>query len=700
MAAFNVQKAALGRARIDLRGVDLAGLDLRKADITRLDLSGADLSRCRVGGLGLTMCRLQGTRIAGLVTDDGMDEDVRTLVLLWQDPAAFNRARTPMTSLDGADLSGADLGVADLRRMGLGGANLAGADLSRCALEGAYLTHADLTGARLTGARLERTDLSRADLSRVDATGVHLVFAKLDEARLDEACFARASIDGCSMHDTHAGRASFVGATFLRTSPYQSAFPGADFSGATFDTVRFNSCVLAGARFTGARAHALALSDSDLTDVDLDGLGGDPPKLERVTVQSARMAAIGHTLVAIPAQRCEVGLDPARIPGLVEELEREAFAQAVAERDATDEDDGLHVLPAVRHAAASSDPVRIRTALELLGPRRLVDVGAFAIDRTRVTQAQYRTFVAETGHRPPTSWPHGEPPEGQGRFPVLGVSHDDAAAYARWAGLALPTEIEWEVAAGVADGRRFPRGDQRPAQIDDAAEPVDAHPELASPHGVLGLVGSSWEWTASPFEPLSASDREGFVRLYPHAKPTWRALRGGFGTARSCLWDRAGNDPAQASLPYGFRCVLRRAARTDPTTSSALAVALGDREALRSAVLDALRRLQAASAALPAEGDVAPVGSWWAVTHDDPPVRRVELEIGRAPPTPGRSGPAPFYLRVSVVTEGEGTRSSQFIELTTLDALKEKMTDAGAVAESVLCSIDGAIESMRRHSLR
>lgn len=82
-----------------------------------------------------------------------------------------------------------------------------------------------------------------------------------------------------------------------------------------------------------------------------------------------------------------------------------------------------------------------------------VHLGAFAIARYEVTDAQYAAFLEATGYTPVRSegflahWRGGRPPGGAERSPVVCVDLDDARAYARWAGLRLPTPAEWQAAA-------------------------------------------------------------------------------------------------------------------------------------------------------------------------------------------------------------------------------------------------------------
>jgi formylglycine-generating enzyme required for sulfatase activity len=96
-------------------------------------------------------------------------------------------------------------------------------------------------------------------------------------------------------------------------------------------------------------------------------------------------------------------------------------------------------------------------------------------------------------------------------WPVY-VTHRQAEAYAKWAGMRLPTEAEYHRAAfGTPAGeeRPHPWGDDEPDAMHGNfdferfdPEPVDAHPAGASAWGIFDLIGNGWEWTATPFGPF------------------------------------------------------------------------------------------------------------------------------------------------------------------------------------------------------
>ena len=57
------------------------------------------------------------------------------------------------------------------------------------------------------------------------------------------------------------------------------------------------------------------------------------------------------------------------------------------------------------------------------------------------------TLVDRTGQPGPSTWSAGTFPTGEEEFPVGGVSYYEAAAYARFAGMQLPTSAHWGAAA-------------------------------------------------------------------------------------------------------------------------------------------------------------------------------------------------------------------------------------------------------------
>ena len=141
---------------------------------------------------------------------------------------------------------------------------------------------------------------------------------------------------------------------------------------------------------------------------------------------------------------------------------------------------------------------------------RRMKMDAFHIDKYPVTNAEYQKFIDATGYRPKDDhnflrdWAKGAPRKGWEKKPVTWVSIEDARAYAAWAGKRLPHEWEWQYAGQGTDGRLYPWGNDwnvanmapgSKAREMPAPANVDAHPQGASPFGVMDLVGNVWQWT-------------------------------------------------------------------------------------------------------------------------------------------------------------------------------------------------------------
>jgi gamma-glutamyl hercynylcysteine S-oxide synthase len=166
-----------------------------------------------------------------------------------------------------------------------------------------------------------------------------------------------------------------------------------------------------------------------------------------------------------------------------------------------------------------------------------VDVPAFTIDAHAVTNGEYLEYMNATGAKAPHFWARGESEWfWRGMFamqplpldaPVY-VTHEEAAAYARWKGARLPTEAEWHRAydCGMPDltGHGWEWTSTLFAPF-PGFQPMFSYPEYSADffdgaHYVL--KGAS---PATPRELIRPSFRNWFRPAYPYVYATFRCAR-------------------------------------------------------------------------------------------------------------------------------------------------------------------------------
>jgi formylglycine-generating enzyme required for sulfatase activity len=297
-----------------------------------------------------------------------------------------------------------------------------------------------------------------------------------------------------------------------------------------------------------------------------------PPRLQVISDSDAQKQLRARLTAANPATRAETARDLGRLrvadaetitallrlyPTDPADAPRHAALEALLAlgRHA---DVGMVWVPAGEFLMGSADDDREAESDEK--PQHRIYLPAYALDRTPVTNAQYRRFIEAGGYANSAYWKeataagrwkdsayidYDNKPRAQPYYwgdaklnsdqqPVVGVSWYEALAYLRWAGKRLPTEAEWEKAATweVVDKetgrqgnketgkqepalsqskgdkgrkRRYPWGDEwdpkkcntEESRIKKTTPVGNYSPAGDSPCGAADMAGNVFEWCSS-----------------------------------------------------------------------------------------------------------------------------------------------------------------------------------------------------------
>jgi len=200
-------------------------------------------------------------------------------------------------------------------------------------------------------------------------------------------------------------------------------------------------------------------------------------------------------------------------------------------------------------------------------------VGNFTIDQTEVTAAAYSLCVSagacESSDTSGDGANEGAP--GYENYPVNFVSLHHAEVYCAWMGKRVPTEAEWEYAAGGKQGYEYPWGDGTPAGcIVGALNPQPEHVDYfhgcavaqfpPNANGLLDMGGSMYELTSSPYCAYSDVTDTGYVPGCDAEDTDDIALRdGGFAASSVTLTRVSHRQPMlrdfEGNQYVSFRCV-------------------------------------------------------------------------------------------------------------------------------------------------
>jgi formylglycine-generating enzyme required for sulfatase activity len=211
---------------------------------------------------------------------------------------------------------------------------------------------------------------------------------------------------------------------------------------------------------------------------------------------------------------------------------------------------------------------------------------SYYIDEFPVTNTQFKAFLDDTHYQPDDTanflknWQNGSFKVGEGNFPVVYVSYEDAQAYAKWAGKRLPSEIEWQYAAQTPHLNEWPWKQSKPVKWstqeitgtltikkpegidstycnlgDGKPYPVGKYRKGANPYGLGDLVGCVWQLTNDVYQ--SGSYRYIMMKGGSFFNPSssWWYVQGGPRPLTYRQYLLRVSEGFERNATVGFRCV-------------------------------------------------------------------------------------------------------------------------------------------------
>jgi len=212
-------------------------------------------------------------------------------------------------------------------------------------------------------------------------------------------------------------------------------------------------------------------------------------------------------------------------------------------------------------------------------PHKVTIARPFYIGKTEVTNAQYRKFVNASGYDGKTDtdpaydlylrhWRGESLMSKKDDFPIVCVSWKNAKAFCEWAGLALPSEAQWEYACRAGTTTLYYNGDEVRG-FDEIGWGLTNSEALTHPvaqkkpnaRGLYDMLGNVWEWCEDDYVyKYHGAPTDGSARVESPRRMT-RILRGGSWSnstrpTTNSSASRFNSAPGNASNDVGFRVAL------------------------------------------------------------------------------------------------------------------------------------------------